>query len=380
MNLLLMSLIRLKKLRLPLHRGAGPEGWLPYWAKRIEITIDHNDVDTTLTWFPVLLYLSDSSGITGTDVSCIFDEVGANSLKIAVTSDDGETQLYVEIEKWDDGSETAWLWISKDGWEISDSEDTIIYIYYDNEQDDNTTYVGTIENRTEVWNSEYEAVFHMRDKTTATIADSTSNGNDATKKDVNEPAIVVGCLDGAQDFAGDDDFAELDSITGLSPTEGTITMWLLRDDWNSSSWTDPFYYEKHGDTSERIGFSVGAETPRLQWEYFGNDVSKYDNIACGGWSGWQFIGMKWSHTADEAYGWRNEARFGVTRTELPTPLTLDACHIGCFSSGEGHREYWKGLIDEVRISSVFRTDDWLEVEYESQRDHLVTFGSEELKP
>lgn len=357
--------------------GAGPEGWLTNWAKRIEITIDHNDVDTAQTWFPVLLYLSYESGITDVDVTCIFDEVGENSLKIAVTSDDGETQLYVEVEKWDGSGEEAWLWISKDGWEIADDADTTIYIYYDTLQPDNTTYVGPIESTPAmaVWDSYFKAVFHMRDKTTATLADSTGNGNDATKKDANEPAIVAAKIDGGQDFDGSDDFAELDSLTGLSPTEGTVTVWLLRDDWSSTSWTDPFFYEEKG-VGSKIGFDCGGSTPRMQFYYIA--LSDYEN--CAGWSGWQFIGLRWSHSADEVRAWRNDAQLGVTRTGLGTP-TPDTFNIGCFSLGaDDHREYWAGLMDELRISAVFRTEDWLEIEYESQRDHLVTFGEEEIKP
>lgn len=59
--------------------------WLGTRAKRIKITIDHNDVDATLTWFPILVYLSDSLGITGVDVTPIFNEIGGNPYKIAVT-------------------------------------------------------------------------------------------------------------------------------------------------------------------------------------------------------------------------------------------------------------------------------------------------------
>jgi len=76
-------------------------GWLGTWANRYEITVDSSKVDAALSDFPVLLYLSTASGIGDVDVSAILDELttDANRKKIAVTTDDGTTECYVEIEK-----------------------------------------------------------------------------------------------------------------------------------------------------------------------------------------------------------------------------------------------------------------------------------------
>ena len=63
-------------------------GWLTGWDKRIKITIDQTDIDADLTNFPILVYLSSSSGRFSDDVTAVFTEVGANSKKIAVTTSD----------------------------------------------------------------------------------------------------------------------------------------------------------------------------------------------------------------------------------------------------------------------------------------------------
>jgi hypothetical protein len=101
-----------------------------------EITIDSSKIDENLTHFPLPIPLS-----SGT-CSDIFDEVGSDYLKIAVTTDDGETQLYCEVEQWDAVNEKALLWVSRSDWTISSTSDTEIYIYYDSTASDNTTYVG----------------------------------------------------------------------------------------------------------------------------------------------------------------------------------------------------------------------------------------------
>jgi hypothetical protein len=144
--------------------------WLSGWAKRVKLTIDAGDIDADLTWFPVLLKLGTSVGINSEDVSFIFDELqsDANRKKIAVTTDDGETQLYVEIERWDDANEVAWLWVSKTGWVIDDTANTDFYLYYDADHADNTDYVADSSSRPEVWDSYFRAVFHMSEDPSGT--------------------------------------------------------------------------------------------------------------------------------------------------------------------------------------------------------------------
>jgi len=85
--------------------------WLSNWKKRVKIDIDQTNIVGSHSNFPVLLYLSTSSGVNSEDISFVFDEIGSNDnrKKIAVTKEDGTTQCYVEIERWDQSSEKAWL-------------------------------------------------------------------------------------------------------------------------------------------------------------------------------------------------------------------------------------------------------------------------------
>jgi len=48
--------------------------WLDGWKKRIKITIDKDDFDAAQSHFPVLVYVSASSGHSNRDISCVFDE------------------------------------------------------------------------------------------------------------------------------------------------------------------------------------------------------------------------------------------------------------------------------------------------------------------
>ncbi|GAG95160.1 unnamed protein product, partial [marine sediment metagenome] len=138
--------------------------WLSGWAKRVKLTIDQNDIDAALSDFPILVYVSASSGHSSKDISCVFDELTTNDnrKKIAVTLGE-DTECYVEIEKWDDANEQAWLWVKVP--DIADDANTDLYLYYDSSHADNDTYVGDTNDEVaeNVWDSNFKAVYHMRD-------------------------------------------------------------------------------------------------------------------------------------------------------------------------------------------------------------------------
>lgn len=183
------------------NESEADSGWLVDWDKRIRITIDHNNVDNTLSNFPVLVSLGTSSGCNNADVSHVFDELANdnNRKKIAVTTSDGVTQCYVEIEKWDNINEKAWLWVKVPS--INALEDTVLYLYYDKNHIDNTDYVGDTDSLSaeNVWDDNFKLVIHMNDDLDAIhVRDSTSNNNDGTKKF--SPYEVAGKIGKAQHF------------------------------------------------------------------------------------------------------------------------------------------------------------------------------------
>jgi len=63
--------------------------------------------------------------------------------------------LYVEIEKWDNGNEEADLWVKVPS--VSDSGVTTLFLYYDSEHADNTDYVGDTGDTPakSVWDSDF---------------------------------------------------------------------------------------------------------------------------------------------------------------------------------------------------------------------------------
>ncbi len=353
--------------------------WLSGWDKRVKITIDENDTDSALSNFPVLVYLSNSSsGRNNDDVSFVFDELqnDTNRKKIAVTTSDGTTQCSVEIEKWDDTNEQAWLWVKVPS--ISNTSDTDLYLYYDNTHANNTDYVGDPGSppAKTVWDTNFKLVTHMRDDPdTAHVRDSTSNNNDGTKTGAGEPAVTMdGQIDDAQVFDGTDDEVDCQNAASLQIT-GAITV---------EAWCKP-------DVATGVYAGVVGKLRYALGDYAGYALAKHDTdvfrfqVASAGTSeiiesdsaysdtDWHYIvGV---HRGDTFYLYVD----GVEQTATGTRAIEESGND--FRIGRQYYDYdgrwWDGIIDEVRVSNVSRSAAWIKASNESGRDDLVDFGSEE---
>jgi len=346
-------------------------GWLGDWAKRIQITIDNGDIDSVLSNFPILIYLSSSSGINGDDLTCIFDELGVNKFKIAITTSDGETQCYVEIEKWDNINEKAWLWIKVPS--IVSDVNTILYLYYDNTQDDNTDYVGDPNSipAENVWNFDFKLVTHMQDDPdTSHIRDSTSNDNDGTKTGANEPIEAIGKIGKAQDFDGDNDcvtLVENDSLDIESEVDFTVCAWI-----------------KTTGNDEEDGRVIAKRLGEVGYELYVNSTAGYLEIFLGDTSGYTTMYSQDFDLTDGVYHlivFKREGNQifiyidGEFNKQQGTTVVGDLSNANPLLLGKynGNIRWFDGIIDEVRILKKALSAAEIKADYESERDHLLTF-------
>ncbi len=155
-----------------------------------------------------------------------------NRKKIAVTSSDGVTEQYVEIE-WFGGS-AAMLHTKVAS--ISSATDTELYLYYGPGSALNTSYVGDTGDTVaqNVWDSNFKAVYHMNQDPNGDVADSikdsTSNDNDATPDGTMlTEDLVDGQISGAKAIAldGSDDYLHTGSWTGTP--QFTVEMVAIHD-------------------------------------------------------------------------------------------------------------------------------------------------------
>lgn len=350
-------------------------GWLSGWSYRVKLTIDQDDVNLTLTNFPVLIYLSSSSGYNNDDVTFVFDNLtsDANQLKIAVTTSNGTTECYVEIEDWSDAAETAWLWFKAPS--ISNTSDTDFYLYYDSSHANNTNYVGIKESvpAEQVWDSYFKLVQHL-DEDSGNIADSTNDDNDGSPYS-NPTYRETGVIDGAIDFDGNDEF-ELGSDADLKPQQLTFEAWVKTDDYTRSLNGGLGYGLIFGSANNfRYKIDFHSSTARL---YVADTSNVYGDAISIGDNNWHH----WVITYDGANV--NVYKDGSNATNpIPCSVTLSSAYDYFMLGARLNGDYGiDGDIDEVRLSSgtgSARNYGWIRATYETNRDEMLDWGGQELE-
>jgi hypothetical protein len=336
-------------------------GTLSY-GNRLKITIPPTYVDSNLSDFPVLIKLSTDCGLTGFDASLVFDELvsDANRKKIAVTAEDGVSECFVEIEKWSDSSEEAWLWVKVPS--ISSSTSTILYLYYDVNAAENTDFVGDVTSYPgqQVWTNNFEAVYHMGESSGG-IVDSTSNGWDSGTPGGSPTRDVDAKVGGGIDWTSPGTAGGSMSFTD---NQVTVETWVKPDSVPGST---------------QRWYTVTSEIAVLRHE--GSGTVKFFNRLSGIVKAvtassqvdtdWGYFAGTWNGTTQKVY--KSGAEVGSTGQTG----TLDDAVSFTFNSGG---ETFYGLQDETRVSIVARTESWLKATYYTCEDGFLYMQDDPTQP
>lgn len=327
----------------------------------LQIIIDADDIDETLTNFPVLVHLSSSCGVNNFDASEIFNEIGDNYNYTAYSDSEGE-RLYFEIDTWNATAQEAYVWVKLS--EISNTSDTVFYFWFEKFKDGSSYNIPA-----NIWDSNYVMVHHMNDATTSTILDSTSNDNDGTKTGVNEPIESFGQIGKAQDYAGDDDYINISTppypndsnnitITGWFKVEGgTNTRRFIFETTPSYSMSIEVYSDNKIrcytlDEDATISGNSPNFTPIENTTYFfclrrirGIEFNLFINTT-------EYVG------------------------DVPADKEIqDVTGINLGTYRNANDRYFNGVEDEITVSNIDRSDSWIVTTYKTQGDDLNIFGT-----
>ena len=363
-------------------------GWLSGWSNRIQITVDSSRIDENLTDFPLPIYLSALSGINAADVSDLFTELGSSRKKIALTLGDGTTQCYCEIERWDEASNRAWLHVKVPS--ISSSTDTILYLYYDSTQTDNTNYVGDTGDAAAqaVWDSNFVGVWHMGQDPSGgdgCILDSTSNEYNGTPQGTMLSEDLVGAQFGKGiDFDGIDDGVRIVGYKGILGTaQRTVETIMQRNTVPSSP----------PDTQRLITWGVNDANGQ-KWHFRINGTG--DGEGTAGAVRAECHGGRKIFSSNVCDGTAHH----LALTFAGTNITDTICYVdGAIDGESAHLSFTVNtvsgddvnlgrgfsitmenalrVLDECRISSIARSAAWIKATYNGLFDSLLTFGSPE---
>ena len=323
-----------------------------------ELTIESDYIDAGLSNFPILVH--DNTG----DLSDIL----ANGSDIAFFNSAKDTQFNHEIELYNSTSGELWAWVNVTT--VSDSVDTVFYMYYNDS--DGGYPIGY--NPTDVWDSNFIAVWHMND-----TLDSTSNDVDLTNSgcDAGYTGKMGDCYRWVRIASAEGDYMYHDTFLNTFPSALTTESWFKSTNDTSVG----IIVSKRQDTADHR-FNVESGNSTITCNLFItaggiNEVPRGNMVSA---SQWYFIAMTYADDSPVSV-WLNTTE-NTTSGSVGT-MGDDSGSGYDFSVGAKsdaiHSLRFPGYIDEVRVSDIIRSDAWINASFHSQNEttSFLTFGSEQ---
>jgi hypothetical protein len=327
-------------------------------------------ITANVTRFPVLVRL-DASNFTG------FAQVAPNRSDVRFTKSNNITPLSFEIERWDSAGGTAAVWVLLDTVYVNNSTQNIRMHW-------GRTGVLSASSGRAVFDTAngYRAVYHFTGTTNAVNeTDVTANALVASNRstvDVRNPGLI-GL---SRDFNGTNEhFRVLADPSGIFnfPANGNYTI---------AAWADASVAQDN-----RIIVSKHSQAYTLKINGAGAfEFSEYNNNAGTSTGGnpaspWalqaatapQVAGAGWQHVVGVSSGATKQlyvngilvatnagtAIANFTGASTTPAVLTDTLTIG--RQAEAASGYWGGDLDEVRISGLVRSADYIKLSYESQK-------------
>jgi len=327
-----------------------PPGWYSSsWLFRKKITIRGSQVTGSHTDFPVLIYLVDG------DLQ--FDALAGGN-DILFTSWDGTTRIPHEIEFFNkqSGSLTAWVKVPS----LTSGVDTVIYVYYDNPG------ASSQQDPANVWTNGYAGVWHLN----SSFADSTSHAYNGVNTATTDQGGQIGR---ARGFDGTGN--QYITISGLLGSPATVTM---------SAWARLTAADTLGSELASMGDNVSVRINHPTDKTFGfyRNSTEWPRTL----SGVTVTTATWHHIVYIANPAANSEAFYIDgELKKTTGYGIEAIVyqpslntiIGKHPLGTSWD--FNGIIDEVRVSSTARSQDWIATEYTNQNNPagFITISTEQ---
>jgi hypothetical protein len=339
----------------------------------LNTTINGAGVSGAVLNFPVLVRLSSA------DFN--FNQAKSDGSDLRFKNAD-DSPLAYEIERWDAGNQRAEIWVKVDTVHGNDSAH-FFSMYWGNAS-------ATVEsNGTSVFDTSagFEGVWHLSGDGAATAHDATVNAYHGTPYNMTAASAVEGAVGTARDFNGSSSYIAMQNTAAsrLNFPEGS--------DYSMSLWV-------YTDTIDTIWHAIagkGHEQYYMQLKCLGRNRATWEFVEFRDQRGWEYTedsfppapGPKqWLYLTGVRSG--SSQRFYINGERVVDTAALMAGSYARntgdnFSIGRYGRSvaipyyqgwsYFKGRVDEVRISKGELTSDWIRLCYMNQKtdDALVVF-------
>jgi len=247
---------------------------------------------------------------------------------------------------------------------LSSTTNQMLYMYYDNPSACNH------ENPHLVWDSNFLVVQHLNEKS-GTHYDSTLNDNDGNPYG-NPNQDATGKIGGADYFDGVDDYVELPQVFS-NETQFTLEAWFYSDGtWPNpqyivSQWSETYVNATYIDKGAHLNIYQNRSLQLLV-----NEARRGVAVSVGAW-----YYVAGTFDGDTAKVYLNGGAPLSFAANLTWPM--ERMYIGDRSD---HQRKFHGVIDEVRVSDIPRSTEWIRTCYSNQYDpsSFYTVESEEYVP
>ena len=337
-------------------------GLFSAWNYYSDLTFSGYTGAETLTNFPVLVSITNFSGFAYSQVS---NAVGGD---LRFTEASGNTELNYEVESWNtNGASYVWVQVPSLATNVS------IRAYWGQAADAAPAY--TTNGAT--WSNGYVAVWHFAETSGTTLSDSAGNYPGVAQGGVD--LSEAGRIGSGGRFDGSDDCVALTGMSKIAAqAQLTVSGWARLDALGSgdaddsaifttSSSSDPilFWYNYTAVTTgdKAYTFNVGETSSGA------NRANTGSGIAAA--LVWQHVVGVMSNTSRRIYvdGTQRATSTGVAAATGATT----AGFLGKWSNSANFS--FDGAMDEVRISTLARSADWVKAEYDTvARAAFASYG------
>ncbi|MHA3964599.1 MAG: hypothetical protein AM325_013795, partial [Candidatus Thorarchaeota archaeon SMTZ1-45] len=324
-----------------------PEDTVLFFNYQKDITIDYTKVAADLTNFPVLI------DITDTDLR---DHVLSNGNDIAFTMDGNPVSHEIELYNQSTGRLIAWVKIPF----LSSSTETVLTMHYgcENAPSPSGTYV---------W-SDYETVHHLNQDPIGTTYDSTNNNHDGTSYGgLGTSDLVSGQIGTAIDFDGNNDVISIGQIDTDEWTQFTMSAWFYRTldkdarvfSKSTTTTTTEHIMTLRLDPTNHITTRVWAD-PQASG-------ASYSSGATASNFTWHYVSWSWdpSRTGHEILAYLDGVLI-IDRSYTGSSIHDSDAMFVIGNNDLVNLRYWAGIIDEARLTTLVRSEAWIDTEYSNQ--------------
>lgn len=329
------------------------------FGKRIDIQAAQVAGSADHTDFPVLISLTDSDLRTTANGGSVEH---ANGFDIMFTLSDCAIALEHEIEKYDPitGEYVAWVKVPS----LKATANTELHLYYGNSS------ISTDPSNTNVWSNDFVGVWHMNQDPSGAgpqIDESTANGFHATSAGgMTSSDLITAKIGDGLDFDGTGDvISAADNATlDMGSNDFTLSTWVYLD--NTSGYKELINKKVGGSHTDGYAFRVNSNRLQMAHRAGVQNVNKSSsNPILLSANTWTYVSISFNTAADEAIMYVN----GVGEAPISLFAGNSVANQEDFNIGKranGTANSMSGRMDEVRIASVVRSEDWLRTEYNNQ--------------